>query len=387
MRETEKYKNVQVLSVLADNSRMLNNINNPNSGERRNYYRTLNVQPDASLDIIKSNYRTLLQKLRLHPDLGGKNWNAIVINEAYDTLRNPNKRAAYDKELLQRYNLKSLSQGNLDNNSSQQKDKHGNKRNFYRMFNIQPDSPQHIIKSSYLILSKDPNTHKGLLIEAYAILSKPEKRALYDKLLSQRSHAYALSKLTKNQEITTQKKIKSKTVATVIKQPDLIDINHSHIDSTYQNSSTSYYQPVITQYCSFCKTPHDQSPCEQTAALCNECKSPLFPPSNAFLEQQRRDIIRIANNHHIDFYAFWPGKKLSGTIADISPTGLQLISPIALNKDQIIKLDGEDFKAVGVVSYSKKTSDHVGNQQQINGIKFLTVNFNKRKGQFFSESA
>ncbi|MFT5395826.1 MAG: DnaJ-class molecular chaperone [Gammaproteobacteria bacterium] len=41
--------------------------------ERRNYYRILNIQPDAPLEIIKNNYRTLLQKLRLHPDLGGGN--------------------------------------------------------------------------------------------------------------------------------------------------------------------------------------------------------------------------------------------------------------------------------------------------------------------------
>ena len=38
---------------------------------RRNYYRILHVQPDAPTEIIKSSYRTLMQKLRMHPDLGG----------------------------------------------------------------------------------------------------------------------------------------------------------------------------------------------------------------------------------------------------------------------------------------------------------------------------
>lgn len=378
---------IQELRLTVDDYLMLKNNNKPTNDERRNYYRTLNVQPDASPEIIKNNYRTLLQKLRLHPDLGGKNWNASVINEAYNTLRDPLKRASYDKKLLQRYDLKSLSQGNLDNNSSQQKDKHGNKRNFYRMFNIQPDSPQHIIKTSFLTLSKDPNISKTLLNEAYAILSKTDKRALYDKLLSQRSHAYALSKLTTNQETSSQTKIKSKTISTTINQVNLVNVHNSHINSKYRNPNTTYYQPVITQYCSFCKTPHDQSPCEHTAALCNECKSPLFPPSQTFIEQQRREIIRMAKDHDIHFYAYWPGKKLTGTISDISPTGVQLVSSTPLNKDQIIKLDGEDFKAVGIVSYINKYDGHKTGDRQTSGIKFITVNFNKRKGQFFSESA
>jgi curved DNA-binding protein CbpA len=38
---------------------------------RRNHYRTLFVQPDASIEVIRANYRTLMRKLKLHPDLGG----------------------------------------------------------------------------------------------------------------------------------------------------------------------------------------------------------------------------------------------------------------------------------------------------------------------------
>lgn len=64
---------------------------------RRNYYRILHVQPDAPTEIIKSSYRTLMQKLRMHPDLGGDQWNATLINEAYETLMNPGKRAEYDR--------------------------------------------------------------------------------------------------------------------------------------------------------------------------------------------------------------------------------------------------------------------------------------------------
>ena len=63
----------------------------------------LQVQPDAPVEIIKSSYRTLKQKLRTHPDLGGDQWNAALINGAYAVLSNPETCAQYD---AQRRNLK-----------------------------------------------------------------------------------------------------------------------------------------------------------------------------------------------------------------------------------------------------------------------------------------
>ena len=70
---------------------------------RRNYYRILQVQPDAPFEIIRTSYLTHLQKLKQHPDLGGDHWNATVLNEAFETLKDEEKRAEYDKELFQHY--------------------------------------------------------------------------------------------------------------------------------------------------------------------------------------------------------------------------------------------------------------------------------------------
>jgi curved DNA-binding protein CbpA len=70
---------------------------------RRNYYRILQVQPDAPTEIIRASYRTLMRELKKHPDLGGSTWDAEVLNEAYETLSNPQRRAAYDEELFIRY--------------------------------------------------------------------------------------------------------------------------------------------------------------------------------------------------------------------------------------------------------------------------------------------
>jgi curved DNA-binding protein CbpA len=68
--------------------------------KRLNYYQVLHVQPDAPLEIIRASYRTMMQKMRKHPDLGGNQGDAAAINEAYATLNNPMNRAAYDKARL-----------------------------------------------------------------------------------------------------------------------------------------------------------------------------------------------------------------------------------------------------------------------------------------------
>ena len=42
--------------------------------------------------IIRGSYRTLMQQLKHHPDLGGDTATAALINEAYAVLSNPDKR-------------------------------------------------------------------------------------------------------------------------------------------------------------------------------------------------------------------------------------------------------------------------------------------------------
>ncbi len=76
---------------------------------RRNYYRLLQVQPDAPIEVIRASYRTLMRELKHHPDLGGSSSNAALLNEAYRTLSHPALRAEYDKKLFLRYTKQSLS--------------------------------------------------------------------------------------------------------------------------------------------------------------------------------------------------------------------------------------------------------------------------------------
>jgi curved DNA-binding protein CbpA len=91
-----------------------------NQDNRRNYYRLLHVQPDAPTEIIKSSYRTLMQSLRMHPDLGGDHWNASLLNEAYAVLSDADKRAAYDagRDALPRSDDSANSTGAADATAS-----------------------------------------------------------------------------------------------------------------------------------------------------------------------------------------------------------------------------------------------------------------------------
>jgi curved DNA-binding protein len=62
-----------------------------------NYYQALDVNQSASESEIKKAFKE--KALETHPDRGGDEEQFKTVNEAYDTLKNPDKRAMYDHEL------------------------------------------------------------------------------------------------------------------------------------------------------------------------------------------------------------------------------------------------------------------------------------------------
>lgn len=87
------------------------------------YYQILHVHPDAPREIIKSSYRTLMQRMRMHPDLGGDNASAAAINEAYAVLMEPANRAAYDQS-----RVSTAKAANDENVGGQSQQAHGAQR-------------------------------------------------------------------------------------------------------------------------------------------------------------------------------------------------------------------------------------------------------------------
>jgi hypothetical protein len=61
------------------------------------YYEVLQVHPRASAEMIKKAYRTLMGQMGGHPDLGGDEERAKLLNEAHAILGDPQLRLAYDE--------------------------------------------------------------------------------------------------------------------------------------------------------------------------------------------------------------------------------------------------------------------------------------------------
>jgi curved DNA-binding protein CbpA len=70
--------------------------------EALDHYQVLQVDRRADPKVIERVYKTLMLDLKNHPDLGGDEARARLINAAYHTLKDPERRRAYDEELARR---------------------------------------------------------------------------------------------------------------------------------------------------------------------------------------------------------------------------------------------------------------------------------------------
>lgn len=334
--------------------------------ERRNYYRILHVQPDAPMTVINESYRILMHKLKTHPELENPDWNADLLNIAFNTLRDPSKRAEYDRELLKRYHIKILSQGALGahpvNPGAHNQRAEGaadfKQRNYYRILQVQADAPITTITASYWTLRKNsPNDH-ALLDEAYRILSNPASRKHYDALLASDLWQAARKDVEAKKE----------------QFPALFE----HIASPAR-SSVEPYRAVITHYCSFCKTPYVSQTGFYQSENCLECASPLAAFQQDHLELPYRTLIRINVRGQLTFYLFWPGRPCQGIFQDLSPAGIRFLTNVMLDRSDIIKIDAPNFQAVAEVTHTRQE----GGGFSI-GTRFLAAKFDQRHGNFVS---
>jgi curved DNA-binding protein CbpA len=330
--------------------------------ERRNFYRILHVQPDAPMAVITESYRVLMQKLGNRVDLDGPDWNISLLNIAYNTLRDPHKRAAYDRELLKRYHIRALSQGALGVNADFEIERERNEqpaglnqRNYYRILQVQPDAPAATIKASYLALKKNAAIQDtALLDEAYRILSNPAMRQQYDAIFADNLFRAARKMARRNIDLTGVALVKGHAMP----------------------MTTKHYRPIITRYCSFCKTPNVPQANLYQSENCLECGSPLL-----LMHQEnpatQRTMRRITASGQFMFYLFWPGKPCQGVCQDLSPTGLRFMTDEALDTNDIIKIDAPSFQAVAEVTHQRFEDKGFSV-----GTRFIAVKFDQRYGNF-----
>lgn len=358
-----------------------------------NYYRILQVQPDAPFEVIRHNYLLILKKLRTHPDLGGSEKDTRLVNIAYETLSDPAKRARYDRELMLHANIKSLSLGPLEGQSvftvlrKRPLAAGANRRNYYRILGVHPEADPLVIRERYMAMRAESNVPRDLLDAAYSTLNHPAKRREYDRLLQRYDHATAILQ-TKPAEPETGGKSGPDPPATngypgVYTDIPGIDPSDPLPAPAPKPVSRRAYpfgsrkgQPVS---CPFCKTQHRiREPGKPAGEMCNTCKSPLFLAEDARGHGGGRICERIRKTERVRFYVYWPGHGLPGRLSDISPTGLRLESEYGLHPGQIIKIDGESFRAVGEVIHSQTKKNEITSS----GIRFLSVAFFSARGNF-----
>ena len=335
--------------------------------ERRNFYRILYVQPDASMAVIRENYRMLMQKLKTNPSLSSSNWNVSLLDTAYNTLRDPLKRAVYDHELLKRYHIKTLSQGafspNTDVEAEKQKNERAtklNQRNHYRILQIQPDAPMAVITASYQTLKKNPSQDIALLDEAYRVLSDPAARREYDALFIASNFSHAAEQPAQT-------------------NTDLV--RFLDVKNTLQ-LAVEPYRAAITHYCSFCKTPYMPQTNAYQNESCLECASPLFALQHEDLEPSRRTIMRINIRGEFMFYLFWPSEPCQALFQDLSPMGVRFFTQQPTDLQDIIKIDAPNFQAVAEVTHQHNESTGISV-----GTRFIAVKFEQRRGNFITVQA
>lgn len=75
-----------------------------------NYYEVLEIDENASEEVVKAAYKALAKKY--HPDVCGedKEKSMIVLNTAFEILSDPEKRREYDKTLSKKIKVKDTSE-------------------------------------------------------------------------------------------------------------------------------------------------------------------------------------------------------------------------------------------------------------------------------------
>ncbi len=226
---------------------------------------------------------------------------------------------------------------------------------YYQILHVSEDAPQEIIRASYRALMQALRAHPdlggdtdqaSLINEAYATLSKPERRRAYDERRSSRT-----------------------TTVNAQSPPPRSPL-------TYREQARG-----ILTHCLFCG---DAAPnARDTSALCRRCHSPLITEKaqlGAF--SGSRAVERLPKLQPLQFWQSWPGPVGSGETRDVSLHGMRFGTSEVPVAGQLLKIESGLCSAVARVV----RVDPQGALQEV-AVEFLCVRFHRAQGGFLSTRA
>jgi hypothetical protein len=215
---------------------------------------------------------------------------------------------------------------------------------FYRILHVQPDAPAAIIHASYRTLLQravGDSDETALLDLAYATLGDPQRRMAYD-----RERAAALGGVPQ----------------------------HDTVDAAGAPG---------TRNCLFCGAPHGLQRVIERDDECGRCASPLFAAERHRFEYSgQRMLNRIPKRHGIDVWVTWPqAAPIRGSMRDLSLNGIQFVSAVRLQPNQVVRIDCSELRALGRIAHIERDKQSGGFKA---GVEFLTLRFRQVRGTFVS---
>lgn len=251
-----------------------------------------------------------MQKLRLHPDRGGATDLAATVNAAYGVLRDPARRAAYDRDLLRQWNrceLAGVRTVRGDAKGGEEGEEGINRRNYYRVLGVQQSAPGPLVAAAYA-QRRETAPEPALVEEAYAVLRDPVRRADYDAWLGHAGHA----------------------VAARIAAP--------------------------VSHCLFCKTPHGEYPGAGAAVRCWNCSAPLGRATGLPGGRRGRALARAAADTPLVLHESWPPRSQQGRLLELTPQGCAAAVERAIAPAALVRLEAAGFCAVAAVVHCAETA-------------------------------
>ncbi len=234
-----------------------------------------------------------------------------------------------------------------------------NRRNYYRILQVQADAPAAVIKASYRALMQGAKMHPDLggdhaqavfLNEAFAVLSDPVRRTQYDQVLAH------VAPLHKHQASAA-----------------------GRVPPTAQGLEESC--------CEFCGAPCVAIELERPEAACLTCGSALFPavkrmdglePGRATAHIRMKMPMTFRRSTLLQ-------DLLTGTSMDLSLNGMQFCTVTKIEIEEKLSIDCQFCSAVAVVRNVSPDISHARHWRC--GVEFLTLHLRHDRGGLYSTTA